>query len=298
MRRSDIEPAELGRVAGLGSADVLSALQSVSEGRVFDLDVGRFPGMPQWEGHPTFMLVTYRSPRGVALQGDVALLDPAVNPVGYEFASELMISGMHVGTHIDALCHAICGDGWHGGYQPDAHLGDFGALRSDASTIPPIIVAGTLLDMAGHRGVEHLASGTGISDTDLAEVELAQGTPIPPRSAVFVRTGLMSTWPDRARFDAASGAGPDLAGARWLREARDAVLVGSDTPAFEQIPSAVPTHPHPVHDYMLRQHGVHLLENLWLEDLARAQVYRFTLICLSLKITGATGSMVRPIAIV
>jgi kynurenine formamidase len=43
---------------------------------------------------------------------------------------------------------------------------------------------------------------------------------------------------------------------------------------------------------------VYILENLFLEDLAAAGVHRFTFVCLPLKLVGATGSPVRPIALV
>ena len=40
------------------------------------------------------------------------------------------------------------------------------------------------------------------------------------------------------------------------------------------------------------------VENLFLEDLARDQVYEFLFVCLPLKIQGATGSPIRPVAVV
>ena len=108
----------------------------------------------------------------------------------------------------------------------------------------------------------------------------------------------MRHWHDRAQFDAHAGAGPDLEAARWLREERDVVLVGSDTPTFEQVPTSSTTNPHPVHDYLLRQQGVHLLENADLEQLSADRVHRFLFVCLPLKVAGATASLVRPVAVV
>jgi kynurenine formamidase len=43
---------------------------------------------------------------------------------------------------------------------------------------------------------------------------------------------------------------------------------------------------------------LNLMENLFLEDLARDQVYEFLFVCLPLKIQGATGSQIRPVAVV
>jgi len=296
MRTPD--PGEVGRVGDLGPADVLAALGTVSEGRVYDLDAGRFVGMPQWDGHPKFTLTSYRTPRGIRLAHDVELFAPERNSAGVSMITELMVTGMHTGTHLDALCHITDGDDtWYGGYTAAEHCGDFGPVRADAATIPPVICRGVLLDAAGYLGVPFLERGHGLGRDVLAEVAAAQGTGIPPKSCVLVRTGLMSLWPDRERYAATDGAGPDLDAARWLIDDKACAVLGSDTSTVEQIPSSDPDNPHPVHHFALRQRGVHLLENTFLEDLARDRVYEFLLVCLPLKISGATGSMVRPVAI-
>lgn len=296
LRESDSR--ELGAVAREGPEEVLAALGSVASGRVFDLDPGRFPGMPQWEGHPAFMLTTYRTPRGTRIQDDLDLLAAQQNSRGFRFVSELMVSGMHVGAHLDALCHAVVDGTWHGGFDADEEVGDFGARRSDASTIPPIVVGGVLLDVAGRRGVDHLPAGEGIGADELAEVAAAQGLGSTRGGAVLIRTGAMHRWPDPRGYAEIAGAGIDLPAAQWLVEQVGATVVGADTPAVEQQPSADPGNPHPVHTYLLHERGVHQLECLWLEELARQGVHRFAFICLPLKIAGATASMVRPIAIV
>jgi kynurenine formamidase len=292
------EPAEIGRVGALGPADVLDALRLAGDGRVYDLDAGRFVGMPQWDGHPRFTLTPYRTPHGVRLANDVELFAPERNAAGIGMVTELMSTGMHTGTHLDALCHITDGDDtWYGGYSAADHCGDFGPVRADAATIPPVICRGVLLDAAGHFGVPALERGHGLDRDALARIATAQGTEIAPKSCVLIRTGLMSVWPDRQRYAATDGAGIDLDGARWLIDDKGCAVLGSDTSTVEQIPSADTGNPHPVHHLALRQCGVHLLENAYLEDLARDGIYEFTLICLPLKIHGATGSMVRPVAI-
>jgi kynurenine formamidase len=296
LRESD--PRELGAVAREGPVEVLAALRSVESGRIFDLDPGRFPGMPQWEGHPPFMLTTYRSPHGTRIQDDLELLTAERNSRDFRFVSELMVTGMHVGAHLDALCHAVVDGDWHGGFAADDEVGDFGARRSDAATIPPIIVSGLLLDVAGHRGVDHLPGGERIGADELADVAAALDLDSFPGGAVLIRTGAMCRWPDPDGYGRVAGAGIDLSGARWLVEQLGATLVGADTPAVEQQPSADPDNPHPVHSFLLRDCGIHQLECLWLEQLARQRVYRFAFICLPLKVAGATASMVRPIAVV
>ncbi|RKR76439.1 kynurenine formamidase [Frondihabitans australicus] len=292
------EPGEIGRVGDVGEDDVLSALARVRDGRIYDLDAGRFVGMPQWDGHPTFTLTPYRTPRGIRQARDIELFAEEGNAAGVNMITELMIAGMHTGTHLDALCHITdADDTMYGGYGVDDHCGDFGPDRADAATIPPLVLRGVLLDAARHFGVPSLPAGRGLSASDLRDMVEAQGITIPEKSCVLVRSGLMSVWPDRERYRESDGAGIDLDAARWLIDDLGCAVIGSDTSTVEQIPSTAPGNPHPVHEFALRNRGVHLLENAYLEDLAADGVYEFALVCLPLKIAGATGSMVRPVAI-
>ncbi len=285
----------VGRVGRISSTDVLEALSSVREGRIFDLDSGRSRGMPQAAVHPPYQLLTYRTPAGFQREGD---LWQGGDEVGMAFLTEIMISGLHIGTHIDALGHAGSGDTWFGGFRPSTDVGDHGLLKADAASIPPIICRGVLLDAAAHFGVDHLPAGTGLDAKDLEAIASSQGTDIPKGAAVLIRTGAMVRWGDTSAYDAIATAGPTLAAVKWLVEEADMALIGSDTTTVEQVPSSTPGHPSPVHDYLLREHGVHMLEVTWLEDLAKAEVHEFCFICLPLKIEGATASMVRPIALI
>ena len=53
----------------------------------------------------------------------------------------------------------------------------------------------------------------------------------------------------------------------------------------------------PAHVLLLVREGIPIIENLNLEELAAARVHEFAFVCLPLKMRGATGSPVRPIAI-
>ncbi len=74
--------------------------------------------------------------------------------------------------------------------------------------------------------------------------------------------------------------------------------VGADTESCEVRPSVIPDNPHPVHERLLVEAGVHILETIDLEGLSRDGVAEFLFLALPPKISGATGGMIRPIAIV
>jgi kynurenine formamidase len=54
----------------------------------------------------------------------------------------------------------------------------------------------------------------------------------------------------------------------------------------------------PGHLILLARYGIYIIENLALEELAAAGAYSFEFICTPLKFVGATGSPVRPVAVV
>lgn len=269
----------------------------VSRGLTYDLCSGWWPGMPVAAAHPPFQVTTYRTPYGMRAE-QLFSFAPGGNDVNYGFISEVVSTTTHAGTHVDALCHVTDGldDSWHGDHPARDHLGDFGALRDDASQLPPFLTRGVLLDVAGAMDTDVLPDGFGIGEAELvkaceqADIDLRTG------DAVLIRTGMMSEWPDHPRMTRPAQPGLSIDGARWLHRHRPAI-VGADNTSVEVAPSGVGGDPQPVHRFLLRRHGVLLLEWTHLEDVAAAGVTEFLFVAVPLPIRGATGSLVRPLAL-
>ena len=283
--------------AELTARQIQAAMSLAREGRVYDLDCVRFPGMPLFPGHPPFQVMAYRTPRGLDNQGDQDWL--ADNSVNFAWQSEMVMGTVHSGTHIDALSHITCGDehGWFGGGNAERDLGDFGPLRDDATDIPPIITRGVLLDVAGFRGVQALPAHEPIGPDELHSVCQSQEVEVRAGDVVLVRMGYLAGWPDPDFIAAHEQAGIDRDAALWLAD-QGVVAVAGDTESLEVLPSTVAGNPHPVHIALLVERGIFILEMVNCEELARDQVYEFCFMCLPLSIRGATGSMVRPVAVV
>jgi kynurenine formamidase len=114
---------------------------------------------------------------------------------------------------------------------------------------------------------------------------------------VLVRTGYGAVWSTPDAYLHAAGLG--AAASRWLVE-RQAGAAGADNVAFDVVFG--PADPElgvtlPGHLLLLVRAGIPIIENLNLEELAAAGVHEFAFVCLPLKMRGATGSPVRPIAI-
>jgi len=259
-----------------------SLLQQLSRARTFDLAQPYFVGMPHHPSHPPFLFGLVKK------HGDF------VGPAGNSSASDAMALGGHVGTHIDALCHFSCGGKLFGGVSAaDVQSYADGLGRYSVDTLGGILRRGVLLDIARHAGVDALPEDYEVAPGDLEAA--ARAANVTPRAGdvVLIRTGWAKYFDDAARFvSEVRGPGPALRGAQWL-SSHGIFAAGSDTLAFEKVPDAGM----PVHVHLLVEKGIHLIECLNLEELAAAGVYEFLFIAAPLKIRGATGSPIRPLAV-
>ena len=238
--------------------------------------------MPHHPTHPPF------------LYGLVKQHGEFVGPAGNSSAADSLALGSHVGTHIDALCHSSRGGKLFGGVEAaSAQSSQQGFTAHSIDTVAPIVRRGVLLDVAGHARVDALPPDFEIAPEHLDQATRAQSVTIERGDVVLLRTGWARYFRDPGKFiSQVHGPGPGLAGAQWL-SSRGIFAAGSDTVAFEKVPDLAM----PVHVHLLVERGIHIVECLNLEELAQAAVREFLFVALPLKLEGATGSPVRPIAV-
>jgi kynurenine formamidase len=294
------EPSEIGLIGKMPAEQLVKAAGLVREGRTYSLAATRYPGMPLFPGHPPFQVLNYRTPRGIRVTG--AKPWGPVNDAGLGYMAEYVMATSHSGAHIDALAHMTVGDDmhWYGGGKADEHLTDFGPSYGDASNLPPLFTRGILIDAAGYRGVDCLPKGSPIDAAEMEAICASQSVTVQPWDVVVIRTGYMGLWPDADRMAAHKTAGPDISAGEWLLE-RGVVATGTDTETYEVQPAPDPGptgNPQPVHTLLLIDNGIYIMESLDLEALARDRVYEFLFVALPVKIRGATGSMIDPLAVI
>jgi len=203
----------------------------------------------------------------------------------------------HVGTHIDALGHFSKGDRLYNGLSAADTVTDWGLEKLGIEQAPPMVTRGVLLDVSLLDGGPHLNPGRVITPDDLARAADAAGVEIEPGDIVLIRTGWGRYFGvDNARY-LQGEPGIDEPGARWLTS-RGVVAIGCDNMAVEVLPN--PNHgvAMPVHQHALTEAGVYLIENLALDELATDRMTTCCFILLATKFRGATGSPVRPVALV
>jgi kynurenine formamidase len=272
----------------ISSRDVYDALQSVRRGTIYDLgtEIGPSTPHPESSDMQPFLFNHYRLPTGLLTESGP----------DFDCSLEVITSSVHLGTHIDGLAHVVSRGVAHGGHDVRAVYTDFGWSENGMEHSRPIIGRGVLLDLARTCESGCLPDRHEITPEDIDRVLRDQGTEIRHGDVVLVRTGWMAKKYDRDPAGYfASQPGVGAAAGLDLYERGMAVL-GTDTSGTEVTPrsTARPT----THRVLLFERGVHLIEILDLEQLAEERIYEFLFIGLPLKLTGATGSWLRPVALV
>ncbi len=217
-------------------------------------------------------------------------------PNARQVNEELVVTELgQIGTQFDAFAHQMWGDSFYNCFK----LGDIGTRsgfkKLGVEHVGALMTRGVLIDVAGLKGVDMLPTSYVITPEDLRAALAKAGQTLEPGDAVIIRTGwskLMGQ--DNQRYGTAN-AGIGIAAAQWL-VTQDPMLIAADNCCVEVRPSE-PPHSLPVHAMMLIQHGIYLAENLELEALAAAHANEFAFIVQPLKIKGATGSAIAPIAV-
>jgi kynurenine formamidase len=296
---------EVGALNAMSSDSRAAALKLAVRGEVFDLGMNYSRRSYKWPGHSPGEIITFRSPDGIRRMNDADAPPSEKNPDQVFWHSAALFISDNVATQIDGLAHITAGpdDHWYNGFKESEWGGDWGPTKCDATTIPPIIARGVLIDVAGWKQVDALPGHTVISAADLQETLAWEGVKIEPGDVVLVRTGTGRYWADDGADHRAiaehDSAGPDLAATRWLIEDQGAIMVGSDTSGFEVNPPPAPSGTTiPVHRYLLVDQGVHIGEFHYLEALSKAKVYAFCYMATVNKIKGAAaGFALRPLAL-
>jgi kynurenine formamidase len=264
------------------SARLVDALRAAT---VHDLEQPRYFGAPTHPAHaPGYVYTLHR-------RHEEGLGEARTS------ASGLIVAAEHSGTHVDALCHQAEHLAMFGGCLVNADVQTSKGFRElGVETIEPMLARGVLLDVAAAVGVERLPSGHLVGADELDGARVRQGVELREGDVVLVRTGNGTLWSEPDEYLAGPGVGRE--GAEWLAAHRPHA-VGADNVALDVVGHDDPgLGSLPCHVVLLVRSGIYILENLMLENLAAAAPPEFALICLPLKLRGATGSPVRPVALV
>jgi kynurenine formamidase len=262
---------------------VLRAARLIRTGQVFELGHVLSPSMPFF-GTRRFDVHTKRT-----------FVNPPSNRRGSN--EEVVISEIgHVGTQFDGFPHQTIGDYLYNCVPVADVATRSGFTKFGVERVGTLMTRGVLIDVAASKGADMLPDAYEITVADLRQALARQRQSLTAGDAVLIRTGWSALWgKDNARY-VKTNPGIGIAAAQWLAT-QDPMLVGADNWSVEVAPNPDANLSLPVHQIMLVVNGIHLLENLRLDELAVEGAHEFATVLQPLKIQGGTGSTVAPVAI-
>jgi kynurenine formamidase len=304
---------ELGTLNLITEEKVAQAASLAKHGKVFALGVDFGSSGPQGAFHyrqnPTHVMTIDGGDATTLMEfGPQWLQNPsAVQLSGYSkagpmrFNDDMIIMPLQAATQWDALSHVYYEDKLYNGFPANSvtSLGAFycGIDKVDGKGITS---RGVLLDICRLRGVDTFCElGDPITPAELDDAARSQGVTVESGDIVVVKTGWWARFLETGD-GAEPGAGLDWTCASWLHD-HEVAAVAADNLMVENPVSAVDGAILPMHMLCLRDMGLMLGEywdvNALADDCAADGVYEFQLVAPPLRVTGAVGSPVNPIAI-
>ena len=264
-------------------ASVLNATKLIGTGEVIELGHVLSPSMPFF-GTRRFDVHTKRT-----------FMNQPSNRRGSN--EEIVITEIgQVGTQFDGFNHQTHEDSMYNCFKVSEAATRGGFNKLGVEKVGTLMTRGVLIDVAALKGVDTLPDTYEITVADLQAALARQNLTLRPGDAVLINTGWGKLWgKDNARY-VKSCPGVGVAAAEWLAK-QDPMLVGSDNWPVEVSPNPDKEISLPGHQIFLVVNGIHLLENLKLDELAAKKVYEFAFVMQPLKVQGGSGSTVAPVAI-
>lgn len=274
---------ERGAANHMKPASVLAATKLIRSGEVIELGHVLRNGMP------------IQATRGFHLHTKRTFMNPQSNQRGSN--EEVVTTELgQVGTQFDGFTHQTHGDSLYNCFKVSEISSRTGFTRMGMEKVGMLMARGVMIDVAGLKGVETLAQNYEITVQDLQDALKKQNVTLQPGDAVIINTGWGRLWgKDNARY-MSGNPGIGIAASEWLVK-QDPMLIGADNGPVEISPNPDKQISLPLHQIALVVHGIHLLENMKLDELAAKRVYEFAFIMQPLKLQGGTGSTVAPVAV-
>ena len=284
---------EIGMLNLIDASSRSAIMRRADASKMFDLSVDHFVGMPGWfgAGDQPYQIWMTHTPGGEIVDNSMGVSLEANQLVGYSGDSISMYT--HCGTHIDTFNHFGYNGQIFNEFTAAEHLGSRAWTKCGAEKHPPILARGVLLDVAGLHGVATLPPSHAIGADDLKGCLSRQSVKLSPGDVVLIHTGQMKLWPDIAFV--AKTPGLNREGAEFLAK-HGVIMIGADNLTLEQTPGAHPQNFFPVHTYLLAEAGVPILEMAYLDELVGEGLWEFAFFGACIKLRGATGAPMRPVA--
>jgi len=278
---------QIGNLNYITTEKTLAATKLVTKGKAYRL------GIETNKDTPAFPPRTFSV---VILQPDqVAGVTLGASKTTYN--DDILMGWAGVGTGIDGLGHVGIDNVYFNCNKAADFVAPNGLKKLGVENIPAVATRAVLLDMAGYFDTDIVKEGTAFNRAEIEGAMKRQGIKsIEKGDVVLFYTGWLKLMgKDNKRYE---GGNPGLGidGARYLASLGVAIA-GADNENLEVVPFEKGAGVFEVHQILLAQNGIYIIENLNLEEMVKDKAWESLFTLGSPRVTGGVQAIVNPIAI-
>ena len=222
-----------------------------------------------------------------------------LGPTETTYNDDVFMGWLGIGSQLDGLGH-IGVDGVHyNGFEASDFAAADGLTKLGIEKVPPLVARGVMIDMAEHYGQEIVEEGTAYTAEDIEAAAEAQGVEIREGDVVLFHSGWLDLIDgENADHERYGSVEPGLgkSGAEMLAEI-GVVAVGGDTWGLEVVPFEEGVGTFEIHQILLAENGIYILENMDMRALASDDAHEFLFVLGQPRLRGAVQMMINPVAI-
>ena len=276
---------QIGAVNNITPANVLAASKLIKRGKSIRMGIETNSKTPAFA--PRSFALTVLTP-GQEYGGSLGESKTNYN-------DDIIMGWVGIGSQLDGLGH-IGTDGIYYNCNKGSEFVTAGGLKKlGIEHVPAIATRGVILDMVGLTGKDPVPEGTAFNRAEIEAALKRQNLgPIGKGDVVIFYTGWTKLiGVDDKRYGSVEpGLGVD--GANYLASLGVA-MVGADTWAVEVIPFENPKHVFNVHQILIAQNGIHILENVNAAEAVKDRVYEGLFTLGPARVTGAVQAIINPV---
>ncbi len=250
-----------------------AAAGEIQEGKVISMTHPLVDGVPLFGTRFTKTILTASSLAPGAAYGEN----------NATFLEDTWLSQSHVGTHLDGLGHFGRGDCYYNQNAMGKYINQNNMTRLGLEHLKSFATRGVIIDLVRvYQQANKLKTnsacrkpcldkGTVISQADLEAGLKLYNVTLREGDMVFLHTGwvdLFEQYPAQNALYNSGEPGIGVDAAKWLASQK-VVAVGADTWAVEVIPGESPKILFPVHQTLITDNGIHIIENVKTDDIAQ-----------------------------
>ena len=276
---------QIGALNNITKDNVLAASKLIKQGKTMRMGIETSPKTPAFP--PRSYSITIVRP-GQDYEGQ------SLGNTKTNYHDDILNTWVGIGTQLDGLGHIGIDNTYYNCTPGSEITGISGLKKFGIETVPAVATRAVLLDMTALMGKDIIPEGVPFNQPEIEAALKRQGNmKINKGDIVIFYTGWHKLLGVDDKRNGAAHPGLGVQGARYLANLGVA-MIGSDTWGLEVIPFENAGQVFHVHQILLAEFGVFILENVVAEQAIKDKVYEGMITVAPHRTTGTVQAIVNP----